>query len=141
MAMPMSASFERQHVVDAVAGHRHRVPAGLQGGDHRLFLLRGHPAEDRAVLQQAAERAGVLGQITRIDRPVGVGQAGPRRDRADGERAVPGDHLQRHALRREVRDGLGGVGSELLGEQDEGRRLQARRERLAVQRARGACQH
>ena len=28
-----------------------------------------------------------------------------------------------------------------LGEQDEGRRPQARRERLAVQRARGACQH
>ena len=73
--------LEGQHVVDAVAGHRHRVAAGLQGRDHRLFLLGGHPAEDRALLQQAAERAGVLGQVPRIGRPGrrGAFRPGPRR--------------------------------------------------------------
>ena len=63
-----------------------------------------------------------------------------RRDGADGVRAVPGDHLDRHALGREVGDGVGGVGSQLLGEHDEGHRAQANRERLAVQGAGGARQ-
>ncbi len=30
IAMPMSASLRRKHIVDAVAGHRDRVPARLQ---------------------------------------------------------------------------------------------------------------
>src|SRR5690349_4161243 len=53
--------------------------------------------------------------------------------RADGARAVAGDHLERHALGGEVGDGLGGVGSQPLREHDEGHRVQAVGERLAVQ--------
>ena len=103
--------LERQHVVDPVAGHGHRVPARLQGFDHRLFLVRCHPADDGAFLEHGAERAGVLRQVPRVDGVAGTGYARARRDGAHGVRAVPGDHLERHALRREVGDGLGGVGS------------------------------
>ena len=111
------------------------MPARLQGFDHRLFLVRCHPADDGAFLEHGAERAGVLRQVPRVDGVAGLGHARARRDGAHGARAVPGDHLERHALRREVGDGLGGVGSQPLREQDKGDRAQARRQRLAVQGA------
>jgi hypothetical protein len=97
--------FEREHVVDPVAGHGHRVPARLQRLDHGLFLVRCHPAEDEVFLEQRAERAGVFGQVPRVDGVAGVGHARARRDGADGARAVAGDHLERHALGGEVGDG------------------------------------
>jgi hypothetical protein len=46
-------------------------------GDHCLFLVRGHLAEDSVLFQQAAELVGILGQVSRVDRSAGVRQAGP----------------------------------------------------------------
>jgi len=46
-------------------------------GDHCLFLVRGHLAEDGVLFQQAAELAGILGQVSRVDRSAGVRQADP----------------------------------------------------------------
>ena len=116
------------------------MTAGLQSLYHRPFLLGCHSAKHRALLQQAAERAAVIRQFPRVDRPVGVGQPGLRRDGADGERTVPRDHFHRYTLRREVRDGLGGVGPQLFPEQNKRYRPQALWKRLAVQRAGGVRQ-
>ena len=70
-----------------------------------------------------------------------MGQARGRSDGADGVRVVAGDHLQRDALRREVRDRIGGVWPQPLSEQDEGSRPRIPREGLAVQRTLSMRQH
>ena len=43
---------EREHVVDAVAGHRHRVAAGLERGHEDLLLAGADPPEHRVALQR-----------------------------------------------------------------------------------------
>ena len=73
--------LERQHVVDAVAGHRHGVPARLQRVHHRPLLVGPHPAE-RGVLVQ---RVGQLRRVRRAapgrpsSRPPGRASRRPRR--------------------------------------------------------------
>ena len=98
----MSASFERERVVHAVARHRDDMTAPLQRGDDAALLLRRHPPEHRRVLEHRAERVGVVGELAGVERVVGAGDADARRDRADRVRVVARDHHAAHALVREV---------------------------------------
>ena len=50
MAIPQLASFQRQHVIDAVARHGDRMPLLLEGADKIALLLRRDAAEDGVIL-------------------------------------------------------------------------------------------
>ena len=93
--MPMSRLVQRGPVVDAVAGHRHHVAAGLQrAGDAQLVLGRDPGEHDAVAVEQRAEQLLVVGQVRALERP---GRPASRRpdlggDRASRRRVVAGDH-------------------------------------------------
>ena len=120
--------LQREHVVDAVAGHRHDVAARLQRLHHRPLLVRRDPAEHGRRLEHVGELAtGRVGQLAGVDQVLGAGEPGPPADCADGARVVAGDHLQRHALLGEVRERLRRVGADHVLEQHQRRPRRARR--------------
>ena len=60
--------LDRERVVDAVARHRHRVPATLQGGERWSFFCCGRdPAEHDVRLEHLAELVEVGGQLARVE--------------------------------------------------------------------------
>ena len=51
--------LEREHVVDAVARHRHRVAARLQRVHHGALLVGPHPAEGGVLVQHVGQFVGL----------------------------------------------------------------------------------
>ena len=65
--------LQRERVVHAVTGHRHRVPVRLQRVHHRALLLRRDAAEHRVRLEHARPaRRLVVGELAGVDRLVGA---------------------------------------------------------------------
>ncbi len=82
--------LQGQDVVHAVAGHRDDVAAALQRVHHGPLLVRRHPTEHGALLEQVGELLGVVGQRAGVDRVAGqrhphLAGDGPRPS-ADGRR-------------------------------------------------------
>ncbi|CAB5018535.1 unannotated protein [freshwater metagenome] len=69
--------LQRQHVVDAVAGHGDDVAPGLQRADHVALLLRGDPPEHGVPIEHVGQRRDLGGQLTRVEDVIGVGYTGP----------------------------------------------------------------
>ena len=95
MATPMSASLQGRPVVDAVAGHRHDVAAGLQRpGDPQLVLRRDPADHDAVAVQQRAEDVRrppgrSVPSSTSSGEPIRPISPG---DRGRGDGVVAGDH-------------------------------------------------
>jgi hypothetical protein len=62
--------FQRERIIDAVAGHRDYVPPALQRGHNGPFLMRTHPPEDAVLLQNDTEFIEILRQSSSVDRIV-----------------------------------------------------------------------
>ena len=107
--------LDRQRVVDAVARHRDRVAAALQGGDDVLLLRRRDATEHQVLLERLAELVEVGGQLARVEPRRGV-HADLARDRRDGLRVVARDDAHGHALLGEELEGLLRVGAHALAE-------------------------
>ena len=96
--------LEGEDVVDPIAGHRHLAAPGLKGLHHLALLPRGHPTEDRIVLDHVADsfpvfegkRSGIDGVIRCAD------DSGTTRNGGDRERIVPRHDLEPNSLRCEI---------------------------------------
>jgi hypothetical protein len=131
--------FERLHVVDAVAGHRHDVAGRLQRPD-RGELLRGpDPAEDVRRRQRAADI--LLAQRGSVAGRAAGRYPGPPRDRRRRARRVAGQHLDRDALAEQVPHRRGGVLAQLLGQHQQRGRLGPGGRQVSAQRPRRAGEH
>jgi hypothetical protein len=117
---------EREHVVDAVAGHRHRVAAGLECGHEDLLLAGADPPEHRVALQRVGHRRQFRlrhlalapgGQGAGIDRVIGATDPQLPGDGAHRHRAVPGDHLDGDVLLGEVGQRAARLGAQPLHQQ------------------------
>ena len=107
MAMPMSASLRASTSLTPSPVIATVCPRACRAVTIACFCCGVTRPKTERSSSRRPSAPGSSGRSRASTGSVGVGQARPRRDGADGERAVPGDHLQRHALRREVRDGLG----------------------------------
>ncbi|SHP64192.1 Uncharacterised protein [Mycobacteroides abscessus subsp. abscessus] len=104
--------LEGQHIVDAIAGHRDRVPVRLQRLDHRPLLVGAHPAEGGRVGQRGGQLVGVGWQCAGVHR----GARQPQRlgHRTHRHRVVTRNHLDRDMLGSKVVQRLASVGPDLL---------------------------
>ncbi len=73
--------LEGEHVVDAVAGHRHGVASRLQRADHRPLLIGAHPTERGRLLERLGEGVPIVGERAGVDGGVAAGQSQRRRRR------------------------------------------------------------
>ena len=83
--------------------------------------MRRDAAEDGHVFQHGTELVGIVGELARVERPIGARNADAPGDRAHGVRVVAGDDHAADALLRKVVEGLGRVPPDLLLEHEERR--------------------
>ena len=98
------------------------MAAALQRTHDRPFLLRRDAPEDRHLLEYGTELVGIVGELARVERLIGAGDPDAPGDRAHRVRVVAGDDHAADALLREVAQGIGGVGPDLLLEHEDRRR-------------------
>ena len=134
--------LQRERVVDAVAGHRDDVAPRLQRADHRPLLVRRDPAEHGRCSSTSASASLVFGQLARVDRRRPPPSSPTRPATAPTVRGLsPEMTFTATPCSREVRERVGGVGSDLLLEQRRARRPRGRRaapRRRARRRARAS---
>ena len=125
--------LDGERVVDAVPRHRDGVPRRLERHDDPPLLVGRDAPEDDELVQHPKESLLAVGQVAGVETAWGV-EAHVPGDRRDRLGIVAGDDAHRHVLRREVGEGLGRVGAEVLpkGEQRDGDGIE--RHRLIVRR-------
>ena len=100
IAIPMFGPLEGRDVVDAVAGHRHRVPGALQRVDEVALLFRTHATEHDRLLDDPRRRSRL--DVAQVDVPVAALDPEPLGHRRHRLRRVAGDDLHLHVLVGEV---------------------------------------
>jgi hypothetical protein len=121
--------LERQHVVDAVADHRHVVAAPAQGLDQLLLLGGADAAEDGGRAGRRAESIGVqLGQLQPGQNLAVCCQTGLPGERLHRRRAIARDDLEPDPSRREAGQSALRLRPQLVAQADQTQRQQAIRE-------------
>ena len=116
--------FERGHVVHPVSGHGHHMALVLERAHQPALLLGRYPAE-YLVLGRGLPELFLGLQGAGVHAKLGVPEPGAPGHRGHGLGIVPGDHPEVHILLGEKPQGIGGLGPDLVGQGQQGQRLQA----------------
>ena len=132
--------LQGEHVVDAVAAHRHVAAAAGEAGDQALLLLGRHPPEDRGAQRHVGQRLVVVRDVRAGQGGPGAGDAGRQRDGLHRLHAVAADDLEVDALGGEERHRPDRLLAQPLDQQGDADRREPAGQVLARQRLRGAGQ-